>query len=132
MVVSRVRVWLVLRVSTSTSPDCSAVKRCCVFSGVTLNLVESLNMVAAMARHMATSMPFHSPLLSAMENPGMPVDTPHWTKPFFLTLSKVAPALAAEDAANSAAATAANRSEEHTSELQSLMRISYAVFCLKQ
>src|SRR3546814_4105486 len=25
-----------------------------------------------------------------------------------------------------------NRSEEHTSELQSLMRISYAVFCLKQ
>src|SRR3546814_1960943 len=27
---------------------------------------------------------------------------------------------------------AAQRSEEHTSELQSLMRISYAVFCLKQ
>src|SRR3546814_7513379 len=27
---------------------------------------------------------------------------------------------------------AAKRSEEHTSELQSLMRISYAVFCLKQ
>src|SRR3546814_10831757 len=27
---------------------------------------------------------------------------------------------------------AAGRSEEHTSELQSLMRISYAVFCLKQ
>src|SRR3546814_10855179 len=26
----------------------------------------------------------------------------------------------------------AGRSEEHTSELQSLMRISYAVFCLKQ
>src|SRR3546814_6527895 len=28
--------------------------------------------------------------------------------------------------------TAENRSEEHTSELQSLMRISYAVFCLKK
>src|SRR3546814_2045378 len=28
--------------------------------------------------------------------------------------------------------TRQNRSEEHTSELQSLMRISYAVFCLKQ
>src|SRR3546814_4611624 len=28
--------------------------------------------------------------------------------------------------------TALARSEEHTSELQSLMRISYAVFCLKQ
>src|SRR3546814_2641135 len=29
-------------------------------------------------------------------------------------------------------AAAAGRSEEHTSELQSLMRISYAVFCLKK
>src|SRR3546814_3012510 len=29
-------------------------------------------------------------------------------------------------------ASAPNRSEEHTSELQSLMRISYAVFCLKK
>src|SRR3546814_6180958 len=28
--------------------------------------------------------------------------------------------------------TEADRSEEHTSELQSLMRISYAVFCLKK
>src|SRR3546814_2904780 len=28
--------------------------------------------------------------------------------------------------------TGAYRSEEHTSELQSLMRISYAVFCLKK
>src|SRR3546814_6731079 len=28
--------------------------------------------------------------------------------------------------------TSAARSEEHTSELQSLMRISYAVFCLKK
>src|SRR3546814_1829689 len=27
---------------------------------------------------------------------------------------------------------ASDRSEEHTSELQSLMRISYAVFCLKK
>src|SRR3546814_8572852 len=29
------------------------------------------------------------------------------------------------------AGTSLSRSEEHTSELQSLMRISYAVFCLK-
>src|SRR3546814_3426978 len=29
-------------------------------------------------------------------------------------------------------ARASGRSEEHTSELQSLMRISYAVFCLKK
>src|SRR3546814_7085889 len=33
---------------------------------------------------------------------------------------------------DAAAEVAAYRSEEHTSELQSLMRISYAVFCLKK
>src|SRR3546814_2506460 len=33
---------------------------------------------------------------------------------------------------NAEAADMAGRSEEHTSELQSLMRISYAVFCLKK
>src|SRR3546814_8149350 len=32
----------------------------------------------------------------------------------------------------SAQQTSTHRSEEHTSELQSLMRISYAVFCLKK
>src|SRR3546814_8313037 len=35
-------------------------------------------------------------------------------------------------AIKSAEAKAQDRSEEHTSELQSLMRISYAVFCLKK
>src|SRR3546814_1163903 len=39
-----------------------------------------------------------------------------------LLLRRHAPAMALERA---------RRSEEHTSELQSLMRISYAVFCLK-
>src|SRR3546814_949650 len=34
--------------------------------------------------------------------------------------------------ARAAAAGHRERSEEHTSELQSLMRISYAVFCLKK
>src|SRR3546814_10021225 len=34
--------------------------------------------------------------------------------------------------ARSSSATTRRRSEEHTSELQSLMRISYAVFCLKK
>src|SRR3546814_5980693 len=33
---------------------------------------------------------------------------------------------------NASIAAATMRSEEHTSELQSLMRISYAVFCLKK
>src|SRR3546814_2542427 len=34
--------------------------------------------------------------------------------------------------ANRSAPNGSGRSEEHTSELQSLMRISYAVFCLKK
>src|SRR3546814_3809939 len=42
------------------------------------------------------------------------------------------PASRREVARALARAVAAARSEEHTSELQSLMRISYAVFCLKQ
>src|SRR3546814_9587483 len=36
------------------------------------------------------------------------------------------------DLVNDGRGGAALRSEEHTSELQSLMRISYAVFCLKK
>src|SRR3546814_3491226 len=38
----------------------------------------------------------------------------------------------ARDDVTPAARPASMRSEEHTSELQSLMRISYAVFCLKK
>src|SRR3546814_6628430 len=42
-------------------------------------------------------------------------------------------ALEESDVRQLAVATApTDRSEEHTSELQSLMRISYAVFCLKK
>src|SRR3546814_10885455 len=40
-------------------------------------------------------------------------------------------ACAAKEAGDAPAAFIVERSEEHTSELQSLMRISYAVFCLK-
>src|SRR3546814_10321613 len=42
-----------------------------------------------------------------------------------------APVADADVAAKAVADSAQARSEEHTSELQSLMRISYAVFCLK-
>src|SRR3546814_3566568 len=38
----------------------------------------------------------------------------------------------ADDASGQRARLRGRRSEEHTSELQSLMRISYAVFCLKK
>src|SRR3546814_4880374 len=53
--------------------------------------------------------------------------------------AQVAPDLLAEAVgvdqlvgADSHAVESLERSEEHTSELQSLMRISYAVFCLKK
>src|SRR3546814_7362040 len=43
-----------------------------------------------------------------------------------------APAKEAERLLTTHIETVMRRSEEHTSELQSLMRISYAVFCLKK
>src|SRR3546814_7324544 len=43
-----------------------------------------------------------------------------------------APAALGANAAPADQATVLIRSEEHTSELQSLMRTSYAVFCLKK
>src|SRR3546814_8506713 len=46
--------------------------------------------------------------------------------------SRVLPPLPAPAAHLVAVGQIRGRSEEHTSELQSLMRISYAVFCLKK
>src|SRR3546814_7299065 len=48
------------------------------------------------------------------------------------TASAVAERLSQPDLAQAALVFDPVRSEEHTSELQSLMRISYAVFCLKK
>src|SRR3546814_10570221 len=47
-------------------------------------------------------------------------------------LAEVATELGRYDPAYFVVASHSARSEEHTSELQSLMRISYAVFCLKK
>src|SRR3546814_3735568 len=51
-----------------------------------------------------------------------------------LTIADVSTAVSAQNARVSAGQIGQlpARSEEHTSELQSLMRISYAVFCLKK
>src|SRR3546814_5810121 len=51
-----------------------------------------------------------------------------------LASSRVTPPVLAAPAVSSCVgfSFAVHRSEEHTSELQSLMRISYAVFCLKK
>src|SRR3546814_2621954 len=51
---------------------------------------------------------------------------------FAYTLQQAGRATIVGEASGGAANPGAPRSEEHTSELQSLMRISYAVFCLKK
>src|SRR3546814_5041834 len=48
------------------------------------------------------------------------------------TISALPPTRVAAIGSAHAQASSRARSEEHTSELQSLMRISYAVFCLKK
>src|SRR3546814_10764581 len=55
-------------------------------------------------------------------------------RPLGLTGEKLCPAFAPrlEPVGILGARARVHRSEEHTSELQSLMRISYAVFCLKK
>src|SRR3546814_6042914 len=63
-------------------------------------------------------------------------DMPHLTEAMLVTLGK-AGIKTLDDLADLAtdelvAKKRTERSEEHTSELQSLMRISYAVFCLKK
>src|SRR3546814_6864799 len=47
-------------------------------------------------------------------------------------LSALRPTAGTDDRRLACAVASRERSEEHTSELQSLMRLSYAVFCLKQ
>src|SRR5690349_8803273 len=101
---SRVSVQVLLRDSTSISPDCSDEKRCCEFSGTNLTLFASLSTAAATALQKSTSRPVHLPWLSAFEKPGPEVLTPHTTWPRALTASSVLPAQAGEAAAARASA----------------------------
>src|SRR3546814_3543298 len=57
-----------------------------------------------------------------------------WVKSASTSILRAVSALPITSSTSSAtrARNDARRSEEHTSELQSLMRISYAVFCLKK
>src|SRR3546814_2279122 len=85
---------------------------------------------------LATSpdMPPVVPPLPSWSVPAVIVVPPVWLlSPVRVSVS--APALArvpAPDISPETVRVVPARSEEHTSELQSLMRISYAVFCLKQ
>src|SRR3546814_2863005 len=55
-----------------------------------------------------------------------------WAKGRKLMIERMREAAMPTEVFVKSAANSATRSEEHTSELQSLMRISYAVFCLKK
>src|SRR4029078_13513434 len=79
--VSREMVQVVLRDSTSISPDCSAVKRSLADSGTNLTLLGSLKIAAEMARQTSTSIPVQLPLSSGDAKPGSPGLTPQDSKP---------------------------------------------------
>src|SRR3546814_8404006 len=63
----------------------------------------------------------------ALERVGYP--EPRTSAPGYGTLLRT---IVGQQVSVAAARSIWNRSEEHTSELQSLMRLSYAVFCLKK
>src|SRR3546814_3387877 len=67
-----------------------------------------------------------SPFFSRPTTPVLPM-LRCTSKPYFSSQSAAIPAVR-----TSCIDSSGFRSEEHTSELQSLMRISYAVFCLKK
>ena len=69
---SRVSVQVELFDSRSTSPACSAVKRCWPDSGTYFTFSESPKSAAEMPRQMSTFMPVHLPWLSTVMKPAMP------------------------------------------------------------
>src|SRR3546814_5474076 len=89
-------------------------------------------------------MPIGSPLDSSPDfqgGPALPIAAAPTSPPYDVpqprqrvrgTIELAAPGDEIGDITTSADPRASARSEEHTSELQSLMRISYAVFCLKK
>src|SRR3546814_10050916 len=80
----------------------------------------------------------HSAALNEGERDTAGFGAPRWAAAKGLSSVTGSSATAASGSASSRCASARAssrskpRSEEHTSELQSLMRISYAVFCLKK
>src|SRR3546814_5262135 len=100
-----------------------------------------MRLIAGSAFGLTSSVRTHSPLfyLHVVLQPEAAIDLPqgHAERAAYIAKGRVA----AEGHVYSAgqmlvfgrdAAPTITRSEEHTSELQSLMRISYAVFCLKK
>src|SRR6185436_407861 len=109
--VSRVSVRVVLFDRMSTSPDCSAVKRCWAVSGTYFTFSESPKIAAETARQTSTSRPTHLPWLSATANPAVPVGTPQTSAPRDLIESRSLPARAVPEtsiAANAAVVVSVN------------------------
>src|SRR3546814_10476483 len=77
-----------------------------------------VNADIALAREMGVGVHLRAAQLAAVATRPLPAQSPV--------------AASCHNAQELAQAQALGRSEEHTSELQSLMRISYAVFCLKK
>src|SRR3546814_9411718 len=94
----------------------------------------SVDMTACRTSVVARSEPESIPALSSSGKPGSTMgDSPRPRRSTFSGLISTA-VTGKPDLLMHADVTAPTypRSEEHTSELQSLMRISYAVFCLKK
>src|SRR5246127_5502 len=83
--VSRDKVHVVLRASTSISPDCKAVKRSFAVSGTNLTFLGSLKMAAAMARQKSTSKPVQLPCGSGKPKPASVPLPPQINSPRSLT-----------------------------------------------
>src|SRR3954452_4812962 len=107
--VSRDEVQVVLRASTSTSPDCSAVKRSFAVSATNLILLASLKIAAASARQKSTSRPVQLPCASGRPKPPSVPLAPQLSMPRDWTvLSVCAEAAEAATAIAAAAATEKN------------------------
>ena len=104
---SRVSVQVELFDRRSTSPACSAVKRCWPDSGTYFTFSESPNSAAETPRQMSTFMPVHLPWLSTTMKPAMPpTATPQTSCPRAFTASRSLPASASPAGRASAAPSA--------------------------
>src|SRR3546814_9206464 len=124
--------------STSTSPPPSATSRSRGWAGSARSSRSSPPSTPTMAE-VEPSASASSDARQAIEAVLMVAETP--VEPQLLAqllempvarISELCSELSAEYEATGRGFVLARRSEEHTSELQSLMRISYAVFCLKK
>src|SRR3546814_9428559 len=102
-----------MRISDWSSDVCSSD-----LDMLVLSPIASTTTSAAVAAATAASIP-----------PGSGSSTP---EPSVTVSAPPLPITARMPVSRSTACLSSPRSEEHTSELQSLMRISYAVFCLKK